>query len=59
MAEPFTPDIDEIAGSMGITRYQRFTPMEASLFLRCPLAELEKIKAKNKISINIKQRKSS
>ena len=34
---------------MGISLYQRFTPVEASLFLRCPLTDIEKLQNKGKI----------
>ena len=49
MAQPFTPNLCELADSMGIAMYQRFTPVEASLFLRCPIAEIEKLQKQNKI----------
>ena len=41
MQPPFDDNLKEIADSMGIALYQRFTLNEASLFLRCPTPELE------------------
>lgn len=49
MDKPFTPTLCDLADSMGISLYQRFTPNEASLFLRCPLAEIIKLQASHKI----------
>ncbi|MDO6445455.1 AlpA family transcriptional regulator [Colwellia sp. 1_MG-2023] len=49
MDKPFTPNLCELADSMGISLYQRFTPIEASLFLRCPLAEITKLQANHQI----------
>ncbi len=49
MDKPFTPNLCELADSMGIAMYQRFTPTEASLFLRCPLAEIKKLQANHQI----------
>jgi len=49
MAQPFTPNLCELADSMGIAMYQRFSPVEASLFLRCPIAEIEKLQKQNNI----------
>lgn len=49
MDKPFTPTLCDLADSMGISLYQRFTPNEASLFLRCPLAEITKLPASHKI----------
>lgn len=49
MNKPFTPNLCELADSMGISLYQRFTPTEASLFLRCPLAEIAKLQANHQI----------
>ena len=49
MDKPFTPNLCELADSMGISLYQRFTPIEASLFLRCPLVDLEKLQKKGNI----------
>lgn len=41
MPSPFPEEHKALADSMGISLYQRFTPMEASLFLRCPLLDVE------------------
>lgn len=41
MQPPFNDDFREIAEGMGISLYQRFTLNEASLFLRCPISDLE------------------
>ena len=49
MDKPFTPNLCELADSMGVSLYQRFTPTEASLFLRCPLAEITKLQANHQI----------
>jgi predicted DNA-binding transcriptional regulator AlpA len=49
MDKPFTPNLCELADSMGISLYQRFTPIEASLFLRCPLVDIEKLQKKGNI----------
>jgi len=49
MDKPFTPSLCELADSMGISLYQRFTPAEASLFLRCPLVDIEKLQRKGNI----------
>lgn len=49
MSQPFTPSLCELADNMGITMYQRFTPVEASLFLRCPVTEIEKLQKKREI----------
>ena len=43
MKPPFDDNIKEIATSMGISVFQRFTLNEASLFLRCPQADIEDI----------------
>ncbi|MCK5189095.1 MAG: AlpA family transcriptional regulator, partial [Methylococcales bacterium] len=43
MAQPFTPTLCELADSMGIAMYQRFTPVEASLFLRCATSDVERL----------------
>jgi len=49
MDKPFTPNLCELADSMGISLYQRFTPVEASLFLRCPLTDIENLQKKGNI----------
>ncbi|GGA86704.1 hypothetical protein GCM10011369_30970 [Neiella marina] len=53
MDKPFTADLRELADGMGIGLYQRFTPTEASLFLRCPLKEITKLQA-SMLSVNDK-----
>ncbi len=42
-------ELKEIADSMGIALYQRFTLNEAALFLRCPLSDLENLVKKKEI----------
>ena len=49
MAQPFTPTLCELADSMGIALYQRFTPAEASLFLRCTNSDVENMIKRHKI----------
>ena len=49
MEKPFTPNLCELADSMGISLYQRFTPTEASLFLRCPLTEVTRLQKSHQI----------
>lgn len=49
MNKSFTPNLCELADSMGISLFQRFTPTEASLFLRCMLAEITKLQANHQI----------
>ncbi|MBU2969839.1 AlpA family phage regulatory protein [Pseudoalteromonas sp. C2R02] len=49
MDQPFSKQLCELADNMGIALYQRFTQVEASLFLRCPLVELENLQKKRKI----------
>ncbi len=49
MQSPFSDELKKIADSMGIAFYQRFTLNEASLFLRCPVADIEKILKQGKI----------
>lgn len=41
--------LNSIADSMGVALYQRFTLNEASLFLRCPLTDLEELIKKKDI----------
>ncbi len=54
MEPPFSNDLKEIADSMGIALYQRFTVAEASLFLRCPIDDVKQLQRQRKIdSINI------
>ncbi len=41
MSQPFPDHYKEIADGMGISLYQKFALDEASLFLRCPIDQLE------------------
>jgi len=50
MDTPFTDDLCQIADSMGISMYQRFSEMEASLFLRCPIDKLREIREQGSIA---------
>lgn len=43
MQSSFPDNYEKIANDMGIALYQRFTLNEASLFLRCPEKEIEKL----------------
>ena len=49
MQPPFNDNLREIADSMGIALYQRFTLNEASLFLRCPEPDVQKLLQQGKI----------
>ena len=49
MQPPFDNNLKEIADSMGIALYQRFTLNEASLFLRCPTSDLQNLVDKKEI----------
>lgn len=49
MQQPFPDNYKEIANSMGISLYQRFSSNEASLFLRCQLSDVEKLQKNGKI----------
>jgi predicted DNA-binding transcriptional regulator AlpA len=49
MRPPFDNNLKEIADSMGIALYQRFTLNEASLFLRCPSSDLQNLVNKKEI----------
>ena len=49
MEAPFQDKLTAIADSMGVALYQRFTLQEASLFLRCPLQDLEELVRKKDI----------
>lgn len=49
MESPFPEDLAKIADSMGIALYQRFTVSEAALFLRCPIKDVEAIRASGRI----------
>ncbi len=50
MEPPFSEHLCQIADSMGIAMYQRFTIAEASLFLRCSVSNLEELVNSNSIS---------
>jgi predicted DNA-binding transcriptional regulator AlpA len=50
MKEPISENVLQIADSMGISLYQRFSSQEASLFLRINLEELKKLIDQRKIS---------
>lgn len=50
MKEPFTQQIAQMADSMGMNLYQRFTPTEASLFLHCHINEIKNLIKKKKIN---------
>ncbi len=50
MDTPFTDDLCQIADSMGISLYQRFSETEASLFLRCPVDKLREMRGRGSIS---------
>ncbi len=43
MQLPFDDSLRQIADSMGVALYQRFTLNEASLFLHCPETDIEKL----------------
>jgi len=49
MDQLFTPELCQIADSMGLALYQRFTPVEASLFLRCPIENIQKLQKQKKL----------
>ena len=49
MQPPFDNNLKEIADSMGIALYQRFTLNEASLFLHCPTSDLQNLVDKKEI----------
>ncbi|MGL1959459.1 MAG: AlpA family phage regulatory protein [Colwellia sp.] len=49
MDQLFTPELCQIADNMGLALYQRFTPVEASLFLRCPLSDIINLQKKGRI----------
>ncbi len=50
MQKPFPDSYKEIADSMGIALYQRFNLNEASLFLRCPVEDVEKLQSQGKLN---------
>lgn len=49
MQQPFSNNMTDIAESMGIALYQRFSLNEAALFLRCRLIDLENMVKKKTI----------
>lgn len=49
MPLPFSPELSQIADSMGIALYQRFTLAEAALFLRCHATDVKKLQRQGKI----------
>lgn len=49
MDNNFTPELCNIADSMGLALYQRLTPVEASLFLRCTIANIQKLQKEKKL----------
>jgi len=49
MQQTFNDKLRHIADSMGIALYQRFTFNEASLFLRCPLNDIQAMVEQSKI----------
>jgi predicted DNA-binding transcriptional regulator AlpA len=49
MQPPFNDNLKNIAYSMGIALYQRFTMNEASLFLRCPVGDIKKLLRQGKV----------
>ncbi len=49
MEQQFPTELINIADNMGLALYQRFTPIEASLFLRCPLSDILNLQKKGKI----------
>lgn len=48
-AKPFSDSLCEIADSMGIALYQRFSLTEAALFLRCPVKNVKNLLMDKKI----------
>ena len=49
MAELFSQEVAELADSMGVALYSRFSVQEASLFLRCSIEAVEKLIKKEKV----------
>lgn len=49
MQAPFPDNMTDIAESMGVALYQRFTLNEAALFLRCQLDDLQALVKKNRL----------
>lgn len=50
MKEPFSEQVAQIADSMGVALYQRFTLLEASLFLRVSQDNISKITKRHQIA---------
>ena len=50
MRTPFSKELSQIADSMGIAMYQRFSPAEAALFLRCPIEKLQELTERRKLA---------
>ncbi len=50
MDAPFDENLCQIADSMGISLYQRFSETEASLFLRCPIDKLRELRGQGSIA---------
>ncbi|MFK5947997.1 MAG: AlpA family phage regulatory protein [Methylococcales bacterium] len=50
MNKPFSDNMRDIADSMGISLYQRFSENEAMLFLRCSAPDLKKLIKRRVIS---------
>ena len=49
MQPPFDEALKEIADSMGVALFQRFTLNEASLFLRCPEKDIQALAKQGRI----------
>lgn len=49
MDNNFTPELCNIADTMGLALYQRLTPVEASLFLRCTIENIQKLQKQKKL----------
>ena len=49
MSQPFNQQICDMANSMGISLYQRFSQTEASLFLHCNIEVLQTLQKQHKI----------
>lgn len=49
MSQPFNQQICDMADSMGVSLYQRFSQTEASLFLHCTLDVLTSLQKQHKI----------
>lgn len=50
MEQPFSDNMKDVADSMGISLYQRFSLHEAALFLRCSFDDLKTLVKQRKIS---------